>query len=61
MFVIVTGNAFDGLNLWGPWEYQEDAHSWAEYCYDQWECVEIKTPDGDWHKAFFIQKDPYNS
>jgi hypothetical protein len=51
MFVIVTGNAFDGLALWGPWEYMEDAHYWAEHCHDVWTCVKIETPSGDWHKA----------
>lgn len=46
MYIIVTGNAFDGgLSLWGPWGDMEEAHDWAENHWDYWDCVEVNTPD----------------
>lgn len=54
MYVIVAGDAFNGLTLYGPWEFMEDAHEWAENTQDHWDCVKLATPSGAYHKALFI-------
>jgi hypothetical protein len=44
MYVIVTGNAFDGIRLWGPFETVEDANDWADEIQDENYVVAIKEP-----------------
>jgi hypothetical protein len=42
MYVIATGDAFDGIVLWGPFLEMEDAHEWAESHFDHWDCIKLK-------------------
>lgn len=45
MFVVVTGNAFDGQSIFGPFNDAEQANEWAENVQDDWWVVELLSPD----------------
>jgi hypothetical protein len=46
-FVVATGNPFDGLSLWGPFETREDANDFAEHedWDDYWWIINVNHPD----------------
>lgn len=48
MTVVVGGNAFDGLVLYGPFDDQESAREFAEdeLRHTEWHVVELVNPEG---------------
>jgi hypothetical protein len=40
-YVVADGNAFDGIELFGPFENEEDATMWAEYNCGEWHVLEV--------------------
>lgn len=45
MIVVATSNPFDGMKLYGPFEDEESAHSWASGNAQEWHSVEVTSPD----------------
>jgi len=45
MFVLATGNAFDGIHLFGPFDSHEEAEEAAEDVHDDWWIVMVEKGD----------------
>lgn len=58
MYVIATGNPFDGLALYGPFEDANGAGDWASDNFDEWTCVSMSAVSsmtvGDTTKALDV-------
>lgn len=44
MWVIVYGNPFDGLNLFGPFTDHDEAVEFAEAEFEEWHVVALERP-----------------
>lgn len=45
MFVVASGNPFDGLQLYGPFWSEDDATEWVESGdYEPWDVVRLEPP-----------------
>jgi hypothetical protein len=44
-FVVSAGSVFDGITLYGPFEYFTDAVEWAEQnLHIEWAVIEVEAP-----------------
>lgn len=44
MYIVAIGNPFDGMNVFGPFEYSEDADRWAQNVQDDYWVVWLEQP-----------------
>ena len=52
MYVVATGNAFDGVTLTGPFDDNESAIEYAEfYTLTDWHVVELESPGSGWRDS----------
>jgi len=45
MFIVMSGNAFDGMDCWGMFEEHDKAVEWAERNCDEWYVVAVQDVD----------------
>jgi len=48
MWIVATGNPFDGIEIWGPFDTNDAAIEWATANggdYEDWNVVEVTNPD----------------
>jgi len=44
VYVVATGNAFDGISLTGPFDSPEEASEWADFCGSEWHLIQVENP-----------------
>jgi hypothetical protein len=44
-YVVVSGNPFDGMTIYGTFDTHEDAQQWAGPQLDEWWVLEVKAPE----------------